>query len=121
MRKRLGEVYTLKWEEPDPIRVKPPWTVSKKCSKCSKDLTPEDKSSFFFMCPENNYERPLTFVSLYRASKVTGISINAPRNACKKVNMTISDEEEGYKHLKLTGHFHAIVVSQHQGTFDPTW
>ena len=49
MQKRSGEVYTLKWEEPDPIRVKPPRTVSKKCTKCSKDLTPEDRSSFFFM------------------------------------------------------------------------
>ena len=29
-------------------------------------------------------------------------------------------EKEGYKRLKLTGHFHAIVVPQHQGTFDPT-
>ena len=32
----------------------------------------------------------------------------------------LCDEKEGYKCLKLTGHFHAIVVPQHQGTFDPT-
>ena len=71
MQKRSGEVYTLKSEEPDPIRVKPPQsgvppghptTVSKKCTKCSKDLTPEDRSSFFFMHPGNDYDRPLHFV-----------------------------------------------------------
>ena len=64
-RKRSGEVYNLEWEKPDPIRVKPPRIVSKKCSKCSKDLTFEDKSSWFIMYPENDYEKPLNFVSLY--------------------------------------------------------
>ena len=29
MRKRSGEVYCLRWEEPDPIRVKPPRTAAK--------------------------------------------------------------------------------------------
>ena len=77
IQKRSGEVYTLKWKELDSIRVKPLRPVSRKCAKCSKDLTPEDKSSFFFMYQGNNYDRPLHFISLYRASKVTGISINA--------------------------------------------
>ena len=90
MQKRSGKVYTLKREEPDPIRVKPPRTVSKKCAKCSEDITPEDRSSFFFMHPGNDYDRPLHFISLYRASKVTGISINVLRNACKKANPTIA-------------------------------
>ena len=74
IQKRSGEVYTLKWEELDSIRVKPPRPVSRKCAKCSN---PEDKSSFFFMYPGNNYDRLLHFISLYRAWKVTGISINA--------------------------------------------
>ena len=98
MRKRLGEVYNLKWEEPDPIGEAPPGgrvkyvsKPAKKCNKYSKDLTPEDRSSWFFMDREaNNYEKPLTFVSLYQASKKTGISICALRNACKKANMTIT-------------------------------
>ena len=58
MRKRSGEVYNLEWEELDPIRVKPPRTVSKKCSKRSKDLTFEDKSSWFFMYPETTLRNP---------------------------------------------------------------
>ena len=56
MQKRLGEVYNLKWEEPDPIgkalpgsRVKYVKKPTKKCNKCSKDLTPEDRSSWFFL------------------------------------------------------------------------
>ena len=49
MRKRSGEVYRFKWEEPDPIQVKPPRTVTKECVKCSKTLTPEDRSAFFLM------------------------------------------------------------------------
>ena len=64
---------------------------AKKCNKCSKDLAPEDRSLWFFMDQEgDNYEKPLTFVSLYRASKNTSISICALRNACKKANMTIT-------------------------------
>ena len=47
MRKKLGEVYNLKWEEPDPIWVKPPRTNSKECVKCSKTLTLEEKSWLF--------------------------------------------------------------------------
>ena len=50
------------WEEPDPICVKPQRTVSKKCAKCSKDLTPEDRSSFFSMYPGNDYDK--SFLSI---------------------------------------------------------
>ena len=66
MQKRSGEVYNLKWEEPDPIKAQYIRKPAKKCSKCSKDFTPEDRSSWFFMNQEgDNYEKPLTFVSLY--------------------------------------------------------
>ena len=81
MPKNSGEVYNFRWEEPDPIQVKRPRTPAKKCAKCSKDLTPEDRSSFIFMYPENDYDNPLHFVSFYRAWKKTGISICALRNA----------------------------------------
>ena len=89
MRKRSGEVYHLRWEEPDPIRVKPPRHVAKECIECSKALTPEDRSSFFSM-DRGNSDESLQFVSLYQASKKTGISICALRNACKKANLTIT-------------------------------
>ena len=42
MRKRSGEVYNLKWEEPDPIQAQYLRKPAKKCHKCSKDLTPEE-------------------------------------------------------------------------------
>ena len=96
MRKRSGEVYNFKWEELGPIRVKPPRTISKNCAKCSKDLTPEDRSSFFFMYPGNDYDKPSHFISLYQASKVTGISICALRNACNKANLTITRQSGGF-------------------------
>ena len=75
MRKRLGEVYIFKWKEPDPIRVKPlqsraqgpPRTVTKECVRCSKTLTPEDRSQYFLLDRLNDDES-LTFVSIYHAS-----------------------------------------------------
>ena len=47
MQKRSGEVYHLRWEEPDPIRVRPPWFVTKECAKYSKTLTLEKKIWLF--------------------------------------------------------------------------
>ena len=44
----------------------------------------------------NDYDKPSHFVSLYRASKVTGISICALRNACKKANLTITRRSGGF-------------------------
>ena len=83
MQKRSVEVYNLKWEEPDPIGGAPPGSRLKYVSKpAKKDLTSADRSSWFFM--------DRTFVSLCRASKKTGISICALRNACSKANMTIT-------------------------------
>ena len=49
MRKKSGEVYNFKWEELDPILVRPLWTPSKNCIKCSKTLTPKDRSLFFLL------------------------------------------------------------------------
>ena len=49
MQKRSREVYTLKWEEPDTIRAKFIMKPAKKCSKCSKDLTFKDRSSWLVM------------------------------------------------------------------------
>ena len=66
MQKRSGEVYNLKWEEPDPTgkaplggRVKYVSKPAKKCNKCSNDLTPEDRSVLFTLYPEGDYDRPL--------------------------------------------------------------
>ena len=99
MRKRSGRVYNLKWEEPGPIgearRVKYVSKPAKKCNKCSKDFTPEDRSALFTLYPGGDYNRPLTFVSLYQASKKTGISICALRNACSKTNMKITWQKWG--------------------------
>ena len=58
-----------------------------------KDLTPEDSSSWFSINREGDYERFLHFVSIYRASKKTGISICTLRNACKKANLTITQRK----------------------------
>ena len=49
MRKRSGEIYNLKWEDPDLIQAKYVRKPTKKCNKCSKDLTPQDRSSWFIM------------------------------------------------------------------------
>ena len=98
--KGLAEVYQLRWKELDPIRVKPPRHVANECIKCSKTLTPEDRSAFFLMDRGNDNES-LQFVSLYRASKKTGISICALRNACKKENLTITQQKGGTQMFKV--------------------
>ena len=52
MRKRLEVTYHLRWEEPDPNQVR---TVTKECVKCSKTLTPENRSTFFLSSMKNPY------------------------------------------------------------------
>ena len=73
-----------------------------KCYHCYKALTVKDRSAWFDMEREDikgalmeSYDLgrlrgPMTFTSLYMASKVTGISNNALRNACEKNNKKIS-------------------------------
>ena len=101
MQKRLGEVYNLKWEEPDPIRAQHVRKPTKKCNKCSKDLTPEDRSAIFTLYPGGDYDIPLTFISLYRASKKTDISICTLRNACSKANMKITQQKWGEQRYEV--------------------
>ena len=100
MRKRSGEVYHLRWEEPDQIRVKSSRHVTKECIKCSKTLTPEDRSAFFLMDQGNDNES-LQFVSLYWALNKTGISICVLRNACKMANLTIMRRKRGIQMFKV--------------------
>ena len=96
MQKKSREVYDLKWEEPYPIKPQCVKDPAKKCAKCSKDLTPKNRSLWFFMYQEgDHYERPLTFISLYLASKITSISICALKNARSKANMTITLQRGG--------------------------
>ena len=86
MRKRNGFIYYFKWEEPDPIPVR---TCLKECKSCSKTLTFEDRSSYFVI--NLGFGMDLTiFTSIHQASRETGISICALRNACKKANMSIT-------------------------------
>ena len=81
IRKASGKVYTLKWMEPvAPID-------TSKYYHCHRDLTVKDRSTWFHMeqkdmgpqglghSPIKQY--PMTFTSLYQASKVTGILNNA--------------------------------------------
>ena len=87
IKKASDEVYTIKWMElVTPIN-------ASKCFYCHKALLVKDRSTWFHMkrrdmgpqgpghSPIKQY--PMTFTSLYAASKVTGISNNALRNACK--------------------------------------
>ena len=84
IRKASGEVYTLKWYSP-----MAPMDTSK-CYHCHKALTVKNRSAWFDMEREDIKGAPMTFTSLYMASKVTGISNNALRNACEKNNKKIT-------------------------------
>ena len=78
IRKASGKVYGLEWGKPvAPID-------TSKCYYCHRDLTVKDRSTWFHMERNNIKQYPMTFTSLYMASKVTRISNNALRNACEK-------------------------------------
>ena len=61
-----------------------------KCYHCHRDLTVKDRSTWFHMELKDIKQYPMNFTSLYQASKVTGISNNALRNACDKNNKVIT-------------------------------
>ena len=69
IRKASGEVYSLEWGKPvAPID-------TRKCYYCRRDLTVKDRSTWFHMEQKDIKQAPMTFTSLYAASKVTGICI----------------------------------------------
>ena len=75
IKKTSGEVYTLKWMElVTPID-------TRKCCYCYNALTVKDRSTWFHMERKDIKQYPMTFTSQYVASKGTGISNNALRNA----------------------------------------
>ena len=88
IRKASGEVYTLKWySSMAPID-------TRECYHSHKALTVKDRSTWFHMKRKDINGSPImTFTSLYVASKVTGISNNALRNACKKNNKCITQRK----------------------------
>ena len=95
IRKASGEVYTLKWYSPmAPID-------TSKCYHCHKALTVKDRSAWFDMEREDIKGAPMTFTSLYMASKVTGISNNALRNACEKNNKEITQRKGEFARYKI--------------------
>ena len=64
-----------------------------KCYYCHRDLPVKDRSTWFHMERKDIKQYPETFTSLHAASKVTGISNNALRNACEKNNKVITRRE----------------------------
>ena len=84
IRKASGEVYALKW-----MKLVTPIGTSK-CFYCHNALTVKDRSTWLDMKQKDIKQYPMTFTSLYAASKVTGISNNALRNACEKSNKFIT-------------------------------
>ena len=77
IRKASGEVYSLEWGVPAPPK------DTTKCYYCHNALTAKDRSTWFHMDQTDKEERPKTFTSLYQASKLTGISYKALKNACE--------------------------------------
>ena len=87
--KASGEVYTLDWKEL--VYLKDP----RECYHCGKALTVKEKSTWFHLTRENIKKDPMTFTSLYVASKVTGISKCALRNACERTNKKVTQRKGG--------------------------
>ena len=68
---------------------------------CHRDLTVKDRSTWFHMERKDIKQYPMTFTSLYQASKVTGISNNTLRNACKKNNKVITRRKGEFAKYKI--------------------
>ena len=72
-----------------------------KCFHCHKVLTVKDRSTWFHMEWKDIMGSDMTFTSLYVASKVTGISNNALRNACEKNNKKITRRKADFARYQL--------------------
>ena len=72
-----------------------------KCYYCHRDLTVKDRSTWFHMERKDIKQAPMTFTSLYVASKVTGISNNTLRNACDKNNKKITTRNGEFARYKI--------------------
>ena len=95
IQKASGEVYNLKWSKPvAPID-------TRECYYCHNALTVKDRSTWFHIERKDIKQYPMTFTSLYAASKVTGISNNALRNACEKNNKVITRRKGEFAKYKI--------------------
>ena len=72
-----------------------------KCYYCCRDLTVKDRSTWFDIERKDIKQTPMTFTSLYAASKVTRISNNAMRNACDKNNEKITRRKGEFARYKI--------------------
>ena len=95
IKKASGEVYALKWME-----LVTPIDTSK-CFHCHKALTVKDRSTWFHMERKDIKGSPMTFTSLYVASKLTGISNNTLRNAYKKNNKKITKRKGEFARYQI--------------------
>ena len=95
IRKASGEVYSLECGVPvDPID-------TSQCYHCHNALTVKHRVTCFHMERKDIKQYPKTFISLYQASKVTGISNNALRNACEKNNTAITRRKGEFARYQL--------------------
>ena len=74
---------------------------TRECYHCHKALTVKDRSTWFHMERKDIKGAPVTFTSLYVASKVTGISNNALRNACEKNNKKITQKKGEFARYEI--------------------
>ena len=95
IRKASGKVYTLKWQEPFIPK------DHRDCYHCHKTLTVKEKSTWFHMERDDIKELSMTFTSLYLASKVTGISDCALRNAFEKTNKKVTKRKGEFARYKI--------------------
>ena len=107
IRKASGKVYSLEWGVPVAL------IDTSKCYYCRRDLTVKDRSTWFHMEQKDIKQAPMglqdmglqrgpmTFTSLYAASKVTGISNTTLRNACYKNNEKITRRKGEFTRYKI--------------------
>ena len=72
-----------------------------KCSYCKKALTFKNRSTWFHMERKDIEGAPVSFTSLYAASKVTEISRNALRNGCKRNNKKITRRKGDFANYEI--------------------
>ena len=85
-----GYVYNITWLPP---KLTPDLSIS-----CFSPLTLEDKSNGFYVTSDPDFAQK--FKTIHQASKCTGISYNALRNACIQGNRTITRRQKQDSHSK---------------------
>ena len=96
MTRRDGKVFNLEWKKQVPYKL--PKKIGDSCSVCGTPISFKDKITPFNMVKLNKFgeiESYEVFDSIIDASRWSGVSVHALRNACEKGNPKVTRRKGG--------------------------